>query len=100
MNLFAGRIPRLSLPPRACGGVLSITPNGAIIRLLQYDREHVPEDFSMPTYEYVCRKCGNKFSLTMSISEHDRKKAHCPKCKSMQVDQQLLSFFAVTSKKS
>ncbi len=54
----------------------------------------------MPTYEYVCRKCGNKFSLTMSISEHDRKKAHCPKCKSMQVDQQLLSFFAVTSKKS
>ena len=54
----------------------------------------------MPTYGYVCRKCNNKFSLIMSVSEHDKKKARCPKCKSKRVEQQLLSFFAVTSKKS
>jgi putative FmdB family regulatory protein len=54
----------------------------------------------MPTYEYVCNKCGKKFSLLLSISEHDKKKARCPKCKSIKVEQLLLSFFAVTSKKS
>lgn len=54
----------------------------------------------MPTYEYICRKCGKNFSLLMSISEHDRKKARCPKCKSLRVEQRLLSFYCVTSKKS
>jgi putative FmdB family regulatory protein len=54
----------------------------------------------LPTYEYVCRKCDNKFSLFMSVSEHDKKKVRCPKCKSTRVEQQLLSFFVVTSKKS
>ncbi len=54
----------------------------------------------MPTYEYVCRKCSHKFSLLMTMSEHDKKKPRCPKCKSTQVEQQVLSFFAVTSKKS
>ena len=54
----------------------------------------------MPTYEYVCKKCRKAFSLFMSISEHEKKRARCPKCKSTQVEQQLLSFFAVTSKKS
>lgn len=54
----------------------------------------------MPTYEYVCRKCNNKFSLLMSVSDHEKKKARCPKCKSTQVEQELASFFVVTSKKS
>jgi putative FmdB family regulatory protein len=54
----------------------------------------------MPTYEYLCRKCRKKFALRMSVSEHDKKKVRCPKCKSNQVEQQFNSFFAVTSKKS
>jgi putative FmdB family regulatory protein len=54
----------------------------------------------MPTYDYVCKKCRKKFSLVLTISAHDSKKARCPKCKSTQVEQQLNSFFAVTSKKS
>ncbi len=54
----------------------------------------------MPTYDYVCKKCRKKFSHLMTISEHDRKRIRCPKCKSTQVEQELLSFFVVTSKKS
>ncbi len=54
----------------------------------------------MPTYDYVCRKCRKRFSIHMTISAHDAKKVRCPKCKGSQVEQQLNSFFAVTSKKS
>lgn len=54
----------------------------------------------MPTYEYVCRNCGNRFSLDMHVSEHDRKNIQCPRCGSNAVDQQLQPFFARTSKKS
>jgi putative FmdB family regulatory protein len=54
----------------------------------------------MPTYDYVCRKCRKKFSLIMSVTVHDKKKVRCPKCKSTQVEQQLNTFFAVTSRKS
>lgn len=54
----------------------------------------------MPTYGYVCKKCGKKFTVVMRISEHDAKKARCPKCASSRVEQQIHSFFANTSKKS
>ncbi len=54
----------------------------------------------MPTYDYLCEKCKNGFSLVLSISEHDKKKVRCPKCKSTRVKQQISSFQAVTSKKS
>ena len=35
----------------------------------------------MPLYEYVCRKCHNKFAEVLTIKEHETKKVHCPKCK-------------------
>jgi putative FmdB family regulatory protein len=54
----------------------------------------------MPTYDYICKKCGNKFSLLMTVSAHDAKKVRCPKCKSVRVEQELKTFFAVTSRKS
>jgi putative FmdB family regulatory protein len=54
----------------------------------------------MPSYDYICRKCGKKFTLVMTISEHDRKKIRCPKCSSVRAEQQYHPFFAVTSKKS
>jgi putative FmdB family regulatory protein len=54
----------------------------------------------MPTYEFVCEKCKKRFSLILSISEHEKKKYACPKCNSKKVRQQVTAFQTVTSKKS
>ncbi|MCP4666305.1 MAG: zinc ribbon domain-containing protein [Deltaproteobacteria bacterium] len=54
----------------------------------------------MPTYEFTCEKCKKPFTLIISISEYEKKKIRCPKCKSTRVKQQISSFQAVTSKKS
>jgi putative FmdB family regulatory protein len=54
----------------------------------------------MPFYTYVCRECGKKFQLSMTISQHDEKDLHCPKCRGKSVEQQITPFFAKTSKKS
>ena len=54
----------------------------------------------MPTYEYKCEKCKKRFSLMMTISEYEKKKTRCPKCKSVRVKQQITSFETITSNKS
>ena len=54
----------------------------------------------MPTYNYKCGKCKKKFTIVMTISEHDKRKPKCPKCGSRKVTQQIAAFFAVTSDKS
>ena len=54
----------------------------------------------MPTYDYRCEKCRKKFSLTMTIAQHDSKRVTCPKCGSRKVTQQIGNFFCVTSDKS
>lgn len=54
----------------------------------------------MPTYEYVCNKCNKRFSLTLSMSDREKKKVRCPKCSSAAVTQSIQPFFATTSKKS
>jgi len=54
----------------------------------------------MPTYEYRCPKCHKIFSLTMSLSEHEKRKVVCPKCGGKKVERQMSAFHAVTSKKS
>ena len=54
----------------------------------------------MPTYDYRCEKCQHKFSLIQSISEHDKTKVSCPKCKSKKVEQLISIFTAKTSRKS
>ena len=54
----------------------------------------------MPTYEFVCEKCKKNFALMMSISEYEKKKFRCPKCKSTKVKQQVSAFTAITSSKS
>ena len=54
----------------------------------------------MPLYEYFCKKCGESFTLTMTISEHDKKRVQCPRCNGTEVEQQVQSFFAKTSRKS
>lgn len=54
----------------------------------------------MPTYVYLCDKCGEEFTRIMSIREYSEAKAACPKCKSKKVRQQLVEFIAKTSRKS
>ncbi len=54
----------------------------------------------MPTYDYLCDKCGEEFVKIMTIREHDTKKVSCPRCKSRKVKQQLSYFIAQTSRKS
>ena len=54
----------------------------------------------MPTYEFMCKKCSKPFTLIMKVSEYEKKRIQCPKCKSSKVRQQVTSFETITSKKS
>ncbi len=54
----------------------------------------------MPRYEFLCLKCSKPFELTMSISERERIKPKCPKCKGTKVAPQLGGFMVQTAKKS
>ncbi|MEJ2314889.1 MAG: zinc ribbon domain-containing protein [Nitrospirota bacterium] len=54
----------------------------------------------MPQYDYECKKCGNRFTRIMTVSEHESKRVKCPKCKSQSVRPVYSGFTAVTSKKS
>ena len=54
----------------------------------------------MPSYEFLCEKCKKVFTITLSISEYEKKKFKCPKCMSEEVRQQLTHFQTKTSKKS
>lgn len=54
----------------------------------------------MPQYDYKCEKCKKGFSLVMTMSEKEKKKVKCPKCKSTKVRPVYSGFFAVTSTKS
>jgi putative FmdB family regulatory protein len=54
----------------------------------------------MPTYDLRCSGCRKKFTLTMSISDRDRKRIKCPKCGSQRVEAVFTPFFAKTSRKS
>jgi len=54
----------------------------------------------MPRYEFLCEKCGKPFELIMTISEREKAKVKCPKCKSTKVAPQLGGFVAQTAKKS
>jgi len=55
---------------------------------------------SMPTYEFMCEKCKHRFVEIISISEYEKKKFQCPKCKSTNVKQLITPFQTKTSKKS
>jgi len=54
----------------------------------------------MPTYEYRCEECGHEFVTVLTISEHDKGKPQCPKCKSEHVQQAVSGVFVKTSRKS
>jgi putative FmdB family regulatory protein len=54
----------------------------------------------MPHCEYLCQACNKKFSLFLTVAEHDKGNIKCPKCGSTKVEQQRAAFYATTSKKS
>jgi putative FmdB family regulatory protein len=54
----------------------------------------------MPMYEFLCHACAQPFSKQLSIKEYEEGSVACPKCGSNDVEQQLSSGYAVTSKKS
>ncbi|MBN2032757.1 MAG: zinc ribbon domain-containing protein [Deltaproteobacteria bacterium] len=54
----------------------------------------------MPTYEFRCEKCNERFTLILSILEYEKTKFRCPKCKSIRVKQEISPFQVKTSKKS
>ena len=54
----------------------------------------------MPTYEFVCEKCGKEFSLIMSLKERESQKVKCSFCGAAEVTQQLSAVITKTSRKS
>ncbi len=54
----------------------------------------------MPTYDYLCTKCQKEFTVTMTVRELEKTKASCPACGSKELETQMGSVFAKTTKKS
>ena len=54
----------------------------------------------MPQYEFLCKDCNKKFSLTLSLAEYEKGGFKCPHCESKKVEQRWAAFYAVTGKKS
>jgi putative FmdB family regulatory protein len=54
----------------------------------------------MPTYEFLCRKCGKEFSLILSIKERETEKIKCSHCGADEVTQQMSAVITKTSRKS
>ena len=54
----------------------------------------------MPQYNFLCRFCNKEFSKILTISEYERGGIVCPHCKSKDIEQRSVAFYAVTSKKS
>ncbi|HHU76757.1 MAG TPA: zinc ribbon domain-containing protein [Firmicutes bacterium] len=46
----------------------------------------------MPIYEFLCKKCENKFSVMTSISKKDEVK--CPRCNSSDLQQMFGNVFS------
>jgi putative FmdB family regulatory protein len=54
----------------------------------------------MPRYEFLCETCKKPFELIMTISEREKAKPTCPKCRGTKVVPQFSGFVAQTRKKS
>jgi len=54
----------------------------------------------MPRYEHHCEKCQRAVILALSIREHEKGKAKCPKCGSKALRPLLSTFVSQTSRKS
>ncbi len=54
----------------------------------------------MPTYEFECKKCGHKFNLVESITDHDKHREKCPQCASAKINSLISAVNVKTSRKS
>jgi putative FmdB family regulatory protein len=54
----------------------------------------------MPRNEFICEKCQRSFELIMTISEREKARPTCPRCKGTKIAPQLAAFMVQTSKKS
>lgn len=54
----------------------------------------------MPTYEYQCQECAERFQRAEHIEDHETAHPECPKCGSAKVEQVYSTFFAKTARKS
>ncbi|HEB28460.1 MAG TPA: zinc ribbon domain-containing protein [Porticoccus sp.] len=54
----------------------------------------------MPTYEFECKECGQKFNLMESIDAHEKHNEKCPKCSGNDIKSLISLVNVKTSKKS
>ncbi len=55
----------------------------------------------MPEYAFYCRPCKKPFTAIMSIAQHDRGVAPCPRCKKRRdVEKRPAAAYVVTGRKS
>jgi len=54
----------------------------------------------MPSYDFICKECNHRFTVTMSVSEYEKGSTQCPKCKSDKIKRAITQFSVITSKKS
>lgn len=54
----------------------------------------------MPTYEFKCKKCGHRFNLSESVTEHDKHQEKCPLCAGVEIQNVVSAVNVKTSKKS
>ncbi|MCK4802188.1 zinc ribbon domain-containing protein [bacterium] len=55
----------------------------------------------MPTYEYSCLDCGNRFDIFATLSEKEKGlKVKCPKCKSKKTSQVFGNISVITPGKN
>lgn len=52
----------------------------------------------MPIYEFICQRCGNKFSLLLSMAK--KAEAACPACQSKDLKEDFSGYGAANIKKS
>ncbi|MFA5110171.1 MAG: zinc ribbon domain-containing protein [Desulfobaccales bacterium] len=53
----------------------------------------------MPTYEFKCAKCEEEFTRFMSLKERDTGQVACPKCGSLEVQQQISKVLTILAAK-
>lgn len=40
----------------------------------------------MPVYDFRCQDCKNRFAVTLSYAEYDRRETVCPACRSTRIE--------------
>src|SRR5919197_609429 len=92
LGLRCDRLQRAARERARCHSLDDRRGNHARLRFAPLSRRTV-----MPTYQYRCVKCGERFERYEPISEHGRAQPRCPKCASENTETQPPAFFAKTS---